>query len=83
MSGAYAGMDDTFVILEFEKEAGADAMFVDNATAGRFWKRSRRFASTSQYSTPSRRRPSPEVSIEMIEMLVEEPLWKSKQRVSG
>ena len=83
-AGAHAGMDGSFVILEFEEEGDADVVFIDNATGGLFLEKSEElgkyiplFDAVRSSALP------PEESIEMIEMLVEEPLWKSKRRVSG
>ncbi|WP_203782658.1 helix-turn-helix domain-containing protein [Paractinoplanes rishiriensis] len=83
-SGAHAGMDGAFVILEFEEEGDADVVFIDNATGGLFLEKAdelRKYISI--YDTARRSALTPAESVEMIEMLVEEPLWKSKRRVSG
>jgi hypothetical protein len=69
--GAHAGMDGTFAILEFEEERDADVVFTENATGGLFLEK---FQATAL---------DPDQSAEMMEMLAEEPLWKSKRRVSG
>ena len=83
-AGAHAGMDGAFVILEFEEEGDADVVFIDNATGGLFLEKAdelRKYISI--FDTTRAAALPPEASIEMIEMLVEEPLWKSKRRVSG
>jgi transcriptional regulator with XRE-family HTH domain len=83
-SGAHAGMDGAFVILEFEEEGDADVVFIDNATGGLFLEKVdelRKYVSI--FDTTRRSALTPAESVEMIEMLVEEPLWKSKRRVSG
>jgi transcriptional regulator with XRE-family HTH domain len=83
-AGAHAGMDGAFVILEFEEEGDADVVFIDNATGGLFLEKAdelRKYLSI--FDTIRSAALPPEESIEMIEMLVEEPLWKSKRRVSG
>ncbi|WP_433307929.1 helix-turn-helix domain-containing protein [Actinoplanes sp. CA-030573] len=83
-TGAHAGMDGTFVILEFEEEGDADVVFIDNATGGLFLEKAdelRKYISI--FDAVRATALPPEESIEMIEMLVEEPLWKSKRRVSG
>jgi hypothetical protein len=83
-AGAHAGMDGAFVILEFEEEGDADVVFIDNATGGLFLEKAdelRKYVSI--FETARAAALPPEASIEMIEMLVEEPLWKFKRRVTG
>jgi len=77
--GAHAGMDGTFAILEFEEEQDADVVFTENATGGLFLEKSEELIKYSSIfeSIRSTALP-PEKSIELIEMLIEEPLWKSK-----
>jgi transcriptional regulator with XRE-family HTH domain len=83
-AGAHAGMDGTFAILEFEEEGDADVVFIENATGGLFLEKAEELRKyISIFDTVRAAALSPEESIEMIEMLVEEPLWKSKRRVSG
>ncbi len=82
--GAHAGMDGTFAILEFEEERDADVVFTENATGGLFLEKSEELIKyTSIFEAIRSTALPPEESIEMIEMLIEEPLWKSKRRVSG
>jgi hypothetical protein len=83
-AGAHAGMDGAFVILEFEEEGDADVVFIDNATGGLFLEKAEELRKyISLFDTARSAALAPQASIEMIEMLVEEPLWKSKRRVSG
>jgi transcriptional regulator with XRE-family HTH domain len=83
-AGAHAGMDGSFVILEFEEEGDADVVFIDNATGGLFLEKAEELSKyVSIFDTVRASALPPEESIEMIETLVEEPLWKSKRRVSG
>jgi transcriptional regulator with XRE-family HTH domain len=83
-AGAHAGMDGTFVVLEFEEEGDADVVFIDNATGGLFLEKAEELGKyITIFETVQAAALPPEESIEMIEMLVEEPLWKSKRRVSG
>jgi len=83
-AGAHAGMDGSFVILEFEEEGDADVVFIDNATGGLFLEKAEELSKyVSIFDTVRASALPPEESIEMIEMLVEEPLWKAKRRVSG
>jgi len=83
-AGAHAGMDGTFVILEFEEEGDADVVFIDNATGGLFLEKAEELSKyVSIFDIVRASALPPEESIEMIETLVEEPLWKSKRRVSG
>ncbi|MCU7729770.1 helix-turn-helix domain-containing protein [Actinoplanes sp. KI2] len=83
-AGAHAGMDGSFVILEFEEEGDADVVFIDNATGGLFLEKAEELSKyVPIFDTVRAAALPPEESIEMIETLVEEPLWKSKRRVSG
>ena len=82
--GAHAGMDGPFAILEFEEERDADVVFTDNATGGLFMEKTEELQKyTEIFDTLVATALTPEESIEMIELLVEEPLWKLKRRVSG
>ncbi|MFF5084746.1 helix-turn-helix domain-containing protein [Actinoplanes sp. NPDC000266] len=83
-AGAHAGMDSTFAILEFEEEGDADVVYIDNATGGLFLEKAEELGKyISIFENIQATALPPEESIEMIEMLVEEPLWKSNRRVSG
>ncbi len=82
-AGAHAGMDGTFAILEFEEEGDADVVFTENATGGLFLEKVEELGKyISIFETIRTTALPPEESIEMIQMLAEEPLWKSKRRVS-
>jgi transcriptional regulator with XRE-family HTH domain len=83
-AGPHAGMDGTFAILEFEEDEDADVVFAENATGGLFLEKAEELH--KYYSVFEAIRATaldPEESIEMIEILIEEPLWKLKRRVSG
>ena len=83
-AGAHAGMDGAFVILEFEEEGDADVVFIDNATGGLFLEKAEELRKyISIFDTAGSAALAPRASIELIEILVEEPLWKSMRRVSG
>jgi hypothetical protein len=83
-AGPHAGMDGTFAILEFEEDEDADVVFAENATGGLFLEKAEELRKYySVFETIRGTALDPEESIEMIEMLVEEPLWKWKRRVSG
>ncbi|MEV6842063.1 helix-turn-helix transcriptional regulator [Actinoplanes sp. NPDC051411] len=83
-AGPHAGMDGTFAILEFEEDEDADVVFAENATGGLFLEKAEELRKYySIFETIRATALPPEESIEMIEMLVEEPLWKLKRRVSG
>jgi len=83
-AGAHAGMDGTFAILEFEEDRDADVVFAENATGGLFLEKVEELRKyNSIFETIRASALDPEESIEMIELLVEEPLWKWKRRVSG
>ncbi|WP_305788527.1 helix-turn-helix domain-containing protein [Symbioplanes lichenis] len=83
-AGAHAGMDGTFSILDFPEAEDPDVVFVENATGGLFLEKPdelRKYHTifeSIQASALSR-----EESRNMIGMLAEEPLWKSRPRVSG
>jgi transcriptional regulator with XRE-family HTH domain len=82
--GAHAGMDGTFAILEFEEERDADVVFTENATGGLFLEKSEELEKYHAIFESIRDTAlDPDQSTEMMEMLAEEPLWKSKRRVSG
>jgi transcriptional regulator with XRE-family HTH domain len=82
--GVHAGMDGPFAILEFEEERDADVVFTDNATGGLFMEKTEELQKyTYIFESIVATALPPEESIEMIELLAEEPLWKSKRRVSG
>jgi transcriptional regulator with XRE-family HTH domain len=83
-AGPHAGMDGTFAILEFEEDEDADVVFAENATGGLFLEKAEELRKYhSVFETIRATALDPEESIEMIEMLVEEPLWKLKRRGSG
>ncbi|WP_250000760.1 helix-turn-helix transcriptional regulator [Actinoplanes sp. M2I2] len=83
-AGAHAGMDGTFAILEFEEEGDADVVFTENATGGLFLEKAEELSKyIFIFDTIRTTALPPGESIEMIQMLAEEPLWKSKRRVSG
>ena len=82
--GAHAGMDGTFAILEFEEERDADVVFTENATGGLFLEKSEELQKYHAiFEAIQATALDPDQSAEMMEMLAEEPLWKSKRRVSG
>jgi transcriptional regulator with XRE-family HTH domain len=83
-AGAHAGMDGTFAILDFPEAEDPDVVYAENATGGLFLEKSDELLKyRSIFDSIQATALSPEESIEMIAMLVEEPLWKSKPRVSG
>jgi transcriptional regulator with XRE-family HTH domain len=84
VAGPHAGMDGAFAILEFEEDEDADVVFAENATGGLFLEKAEELRKyDSIFETIRATALDPEESIEMIGMLVEEPLWKLKRRVSG
>jgi hypothetical protein len=83
-AGPHAGMDGTFAILEFEEDEDADVVFAENATGGLLLEKAEELREYhSVFETIRATALPPGESTEMIEMLVEEPLWKLKRRVSG
>ncbi|MGA5305212.1 helix-turn-helix domain-containing protein [Nucisporomicrobium flavum] len=82
--GAHAGMDGTFAILDFPDVEDPDVVFAENATGGLFLEKTDELRKyNSIFETIRATALSPEESRNMIAMLAEEPLWKSRPRVSG
>ena len=82
--GAHAGMDGTFAILDFPDVEDPDVVFAENATGGLFLEKTDELRKyNSIFDTIQATALSPEESRNMIVMLAEEPLWKSRPRVSG
>lgn len=83
-AGAHAGMDGTFAILDFPDAEDPDVVYAENATGGLFLEKSDELKKYhSIFDTISSAALTPEESTKMIEMLVEEPLWKLRPRDSG
>ncbi|MGX6605429.1 helix-turn-helix domain-containing protein [Micromonosporaceae bacterium Da 78-11] len=83
-AGAHAGMDGTFAILEFPEDEDANVVFVENATGGLFLEKADELSRYLRIFDTIRATALPtEESTQMIQTLVEEPLWKSRPRVSG
>jgi Domain of unknown function (DUF5753) len=83
-AGAHAGMDGTFAILDFPDAEDPDVVYAENATGGLFLEKSDELKKYhSIFDTISSTALTPEESTKMIEMLVEEPLWKLRPRDSG
>jgi hypothetical protein len=83
-AGAHAGMDGAFAILDFPDVEDPDVVYAENATGGLFLEKSDELLKyRSIFDSIQATALTPEESTEMIAMLVEEPLWKSKPRVSG
>ncbi|MDT5039230.1 MAG: hypothetical protein QOE51_215 [Actinoplanes sp.] len=81
-AGAHAGMDGTFAILDFPEAADHDVVYAENATGGLFLEKADELEKYSSiFDTIRSTALTPEGSIAMIEMLVEEPLWKSRPKV--
>ena len=76
-AGAHAGMDGTFAILDFPDAGDPDVVYAENATGGLFLEKSDELQKyRSIFDTIQATALTPEESTKMIEMLVEEPLWK-------
>ncbi|MFI5936070.1 helix-turn-helix domain-containing protein [Actinoplanes sp. NPDC051494] len=83
-AGAHAGMDGTFAVLDFPDAEDPDVVFVENATGGLFLEKADELHKYNLIFDAIRSSAlPPEESRNMIAMLAEEPLWKSKPRVSG
>jgi transcriptional regulator with XRE-family HTH domain len=82
-AGAHAGMDGTFAILDFPEAADPDVVYAENATGGLFLEKADELKKYSSiFDTIRSTALTPEESIAMIKMLIEEPLWKSRPKVS-
>ncbi len=83
-AGPHAGMDGTFSILDFPDAEDPDVVFVENATGGLFLEKVDELRKYNSIFEAIRSTAlTPEESRNKIGMLAEEPLWKSKPRVSG
>jgi transcriptional regulator with XRE-family HTH domain len=82
--GAHAGMDGTFSILDFPDAEDPNVVFAENATGGLFLEKSDELRKYDWiFDTIRAAALSPEESRDTIVLLAEEPLWKSRPRVSG
>lgn len=82
--GAHAGMDGAFAILDFPSAGDPAVVFAENAAGGLFLEKDdelRKYLTV--FDTIRASALDPAESIDMIAMLIEEPLWKSRRRVSG
>jgi len=83
-AGAHAGMDGTFAILDFPEVEDHSVVYAENAAGGLFLEKSDELQKYgSIFDTIRATALTPEESTEMIAMLVEEPPWKLRPRVSG
>lgn len=83
-AGPHAGMDGTFSILDFPDAEDPDVVFVENATGGLFLEKVDELRKYHAIFESIRSTAlAPEESRNKIGMLAEEPLWKSRPRVSG
>jgi transcriptional regulator with XRE-family HTH domain len=83
-AGAHAGMDGAFAILDFEEERDTNVVLTENATGGLLLEKSEELQKyTSIFESIRAAALDEDASTEMMEILAEEPLWKSKRRVSG
>jgi transcriptional regulator with XRE-family HTH domain len=76
-AGAHAGMDGPFAILEFPDPEDPGVVYAENAIGGLFLEKSDELQKYGRiFDTIQSTALTPEESTTMIEMLVEEPLWK-------
>lgn len=81
--GAHAAMDGAFAILDFPTDGDPALVFAENAAGGVFLEKDDELRKYREvFDTIRAAALDPEASSEMIEMLVEEPLWKSRRRAS-
>jgi transcriptional regulator with XRE-family HTH domain len=79
--GSHAGMDGTFAILDFREPGDRSVVFAENATGGLFIdKRDELERYKNLFEHIHTAALGPEQSAERIQQLVEEPLWRSRQR---
>lgn len=83
-AGAHAGMDGTFSILDFPEAEDPAVVYAENATGGLFLEKAEEIAKYRRiFDSIQATALTPEESRMMIEVLLEEPLWKLRPRVSG
>jgi hypothetical protein len=83
-AGPHAGLEGGFAILDFPDSVDPDVVYVENATGGLFLEKEAELSKYySIFDAIRGTALSPEESTEMIEGLIEEPLWKSRPRSSG
>lgn len=83
-AGAHAGMDGTFAILDFPEAEDPAVVYAENATGGLFLEKGDELQKyRSIFHTIQTTALTTEASIKLIETLIEEPLWKLRQRASG
>jgi len=81
--GAHAGMDGTFAILDFGEPGDRSVVFAENATGGLFIdKREEMERYRNLFEHVHSAALGPEQSAARIQELVEEPLWRSRQKGS-
>jgi len=83
-AGAHAGMDGTFAILDFPEPGDPDVVYAENATGGLFLEKGdelKKYIFIFDHIRAAALRP--DESVALLSKLAKEPLWKSRQRVSG
>jgi transcriptional regulator with XRE-family HTH domain len=83
-TGAHAGMDGSFTILDFPESGDLDVVYTENATGGLFLEKAdqlQRYRFIFDHIRAAAIRP--EESVALIAKLAEEPLWKWRQRDSA
>jgi transcriptional regulator with XRE-family HTH domain len=81
--GAHAGMDGAFAILDFPSAGDPDLVFAENAAGGLFLEKDDELRKYREvFDTIQAAALDPEATSQMIETLIEEPLWKSRRRAS-
>lgn len=83
-TGAHAGMDGTFAILDFPEPSDPDVVYAENTTGGLFLEKSdelRKYIFIFDHIRAAAL--PPEESVALLAKLAKEPLWKLRQRGSG
>lgn len=81
-SGAHAGMDGTFTILDFPEPSDPGAVYAENATGGLFLEKQdelRKYAFI--FDCVQAAALDPVESVALIAQLAKEPMWKRRDRV--
>lgn len=83
-TGAHAGMDGTFAVLDFPEPGDPDVVYAENATGGLFLEKTEELRKYIFIFNHIRAAAlPPEESGALLAKLAKEPLWKSRQRGSG
>jgi transcriptional regulator with XRE-family HTH domain len=81
--GSHAGMDGTFAIIDFREQGDPSVVFAENATGGLFIDKPDELEKYKNlFEHIHTTALGPEQSVARIQELIEEPLWRSRQKGS-